>query len=123
VTATPAPSTAAEATPAPTADANAFVPKAGGPRIEILSVIAGKTIKVKVSNLHPNLEYVFTMGPFGEAETKGKEAGKFTSDNTGASELSLTIPPGIEDLNLISIIMESTKGYAFNFFYNITTAE
>jgi hypothetical protein len=123
VTATPVPSTAAEATPAPTADANAFVPKAGGPRIEILSVIAGKTIKVKVSNLHPNLEYIFTMGPFGEAETKGKEAGKFTSDNTGASELSLTIPPGIEDLNLISIIMESTKGYAFNFFYNITTAE
>jgi len=131
VTATPAPTTAAEATPAPTAeptpaptaDANAFVPNPGGPRIEILSVLAGKTIKVKATNLYPNLEYVFSMGPFGEAATMGKEAGKFTSDNAGAAELSLTIPEPIKDLNLISIIMESSKGYAFNFFYNITTAE
>ncbi|HSN94132.1 MAG TPA: hypothetical protein VLR89_03610 [Anaerolineaceae bacterium] len=127
VTATPAPTTVVEATPAPTpaptADPNAFVPKPGGPRIEILSVVAGQTIKVKATNLHPNLEYVFTMGPFGEAATMGKEAGKFTSDNTGAVELSLTIPEAVKDLNLISIIMESSKGYAFNFFYNITTAE
>lgn len=119
--ATPAPTV--EATPAPTADANAFVPKPGGPRIEIVSVVAGQTIKVKATNLHPNLEYVFTMGPFGEAATKGKEAGKFTSDNSGAAELMLTIPEAVKDLNLISIIMESSKGYAFNFFYNITTAE
>jgi hypothetical protein len=131
VTATPAPTTVVEATPAPTveatpaptADPNAFVPEPGGPRIEILSVVAGQTIKIKASNLHPNLEYVFSMGPFGEAATKGKEAGKFTSDNTGAAELSLTIPDAVKDLNLISIIMESSKGYAFNFFYNITTAE
>ena len=127
VTATPAPTAAVEATPgptpAPTADANAFVPEPGGPRIEILSVVASQTIIVKATNLYPNLEYVFTMGPFGEAATMGKEVGKFTSDNTGAAELSLTIPDGFKDLNLISIIMESSKGYAFNFFYNITTAE
>ena len=126
VTATPTPGTA-EATPAPTTeaspDANAFVPKPGGPRIEIVSVVAGQTIKVKATNLHPNLEYVFTMGPFGEAATQGKEAGKFTSDNSGAAELNLNIPEAVKDLNLISIIMESSKGYAFNFFYNITTAE
>ena len=119
---TPAPTAVAEATPAPTADPNAFVPEPGGPRIEILSVVAGQTIKVKATNLHSNLEYVFYMGPFGEAETKGKEAGKFTSDNTGEYELSLTIPEGFKDLSLISIIMESSKSYAFNFFYNITTA-
>ncbi len=119
---TPAPTTVADATPAPTADPNAFVPKPGGPRIEILSVVAGQTIKVKATNLHSNLEYVFTMGPFGEAKTKGLEAGKFTSDNTGEAELILKIPEGVKDLSLISILMESSKSYAFNFFYNITTA-
>jgi len=121
--ATPAPTTAVEATPAPTTDPNAFVPKPGGPRIQILSVVSGQTIKVKATNLHSNLEYVFTMGPFGEVDTKGKEAGKFTSDNTGEYELTLTIPEDFKNFSLISILMESSKSYAFNFFYNITTAE
>ena len=119
---TPAPTPLAEATPAPTVDPNAFVPEPGGPRIDILSVVAGQTIKVKATNLHSNLEYVFSMGPFGEAETKGVEAGKFTSDNTGEHEITLTIPAGFKDLSLISIIMDSSKSFAFNFFYNITTA-
>ncbi len=124
VTATPTPTTSAtEPTPAPTVDANAFVPKPGGPRIQILSVVAGQTIKVKATNLHSNLEYTFSMGPFGEVDAKGKEAGKFTSDNTGEADLTLTIPEEFKNLSLISILMESSKSYAFNFFYNVTTAE
>ncbi|MEA4813026.1 MAG: hypothetical protein VB108_10735 [Anaerolineaceae bacterium] len=109
------------ATPEPTKDPNVFVPKPGGPRIDILSVQGGKAIKVKATNLYPDVEYSFKMGNFGSADT-GKEAGKFTADKSGSQELSLEIPEGVKDLNIISILMESKKGFAYNFFYNITTS-
>lgn len=96
----------------------------GYPTFDIVSVKPDESVTIKVVNLPPNQTFTVRMGKIGTRAIGGIEVGQFTSGSGGTQTLTYNIPAGLKGLRQISIRMDSKPGgyFAYNWFYNTTTA-
>jgi hypothetical protein len=96
----------------------------GIPTFSIVSVEKDKSVTVKTQNLTPNDSFNVTMGPMGTQGVGGTVVDVVDSGSGGTKTYTFDIPSSLYGAYKISIRMQSpTSGYyAYNWFYNNTTA-
>lgn len=97
-------------------------PKAGTstiPTFSIVAVVRDSKVTIKTSNFPANQTFTVRMGPAGTRAIGGTVIGTTDSGAGGSFEATYTIPDGLKGSTIISIRMDSPKGYyAYNWFWN-----
>lgn len=97
-------------------------PKSGTttiPTFSIIAVVRDSKVTIKTSNFPANQTFTVRMGPSGTRAIGGTVVGTTESGTGGSFEATYTIPDGLKGSTIISIRMDSPKGYyAYNWFWN-----
>lgn len=93
----------------------------GIPTFSISAVVADDSVTIKTSNLPANRTFTVLMGKIGTKAVGGVEVGKLESSKGGTLEATYKIPATLKGLSQISIRMDSSPFFAYNWFYNQST--
>ncbi len=101
------------------------VPVVKYPYFNIVAVEKDQTVSVQGKNFPANTEFKVLLGKMWTMGINGIQAGTFNSGEGGDMTATFTIPPELVGLIRISIRLQATSGgwYAYNWFWNNTTAE
>jgi len=94
------------------------VPAAPIPTFSIVTVVKDDSVTIKTSNFPANRTFTVLMGKIGTKAVGGVEVGKTDSGKGGSFEATYKIPASLKGLSQISIRMDSTPFFAYNWFYN-----
>ncbi|NLN70027.1 MAG: hypothetical protein GX142_04490 [Chloroflexi bacterium] len=94
------------------------------PTISIVSVNADETVTIRSHNFPANYEFSVLMGKMGTKGVNGIHVATISSGTGGSFDATFSIPPELKGDYQIAIRLASTSGgfYAYNWFYNATTA-
>lgn len=98
---------------------------AGYPTFSIVSVARDQSVTIKTKNLPANDTFDVLLGRMGTKGINGIKVATTNSGAGGALELTYAIPAALKGLYQIAIRLQSNTGsgyYAYNWFYNNTTA-
>ena len=96
----------------------------GYPTFSIGSVVVDKSVTIQTHNLPANDTFDVTMGPMGTKGVNGVKVDVVDSGSGGTKTYTFDIPSSLAGSYQISIRMQSPSSgyYAYNWFYNDTTA-
>jgi hypothetical protein len=96
----------------------------GFPTFSIESVVVDKSVTIKTNNLPPNDTFTVTMGKIGSLGVGGTVVKNTDSGTGGSQTLTYDIPSTLVGQSLVAIRLQSptTGYYAYNWFFNDTTA-
>jgi hypothetical protein len=94
------------------------------PTFSIVSVVEDGSVTIRTSNFPANRTFTARMGAIGTRAIGGTVVGTLESGAGGALTATFNIPDGLKGSNQIAIRLDSTTGgyFAYNWFYNSTTA-
>jgi len=118
-TAQPAPEPTEEPTPEPTQEA----PAVKYPSFSIVAVEKDKTVSIEGENFPKNTDFTVLMGKMWTMGIKGIESGSFNSGEGGDIQATFEIPAEFAGLSQIAIRLQGEVFYAYNWFWNSSTAE
>lgn len=96
------------------------------PTFSIVSVVSDTSVTVETYNFPANQNFVVTMGPMGTQGVNGIVVATTNSGAGGTFRATYTIPEALKGSYQVSIRMQTTHQYpyfAYNWFYNNTTAD
>lgn len=92
---------------------------ASAPRLNIVSVEAGRTVTVQAVNLAPNQKVEVRLGKNGTLGVSGALVGTVTTDANGQFSGTYTLPENLRADSIVAIRIESQNGrYAYDWFWN-----
>lgn len=96
----------------------------GYPTFSIQAVVRDQSVTIKTNNFPANDTFTVTMGKFGTLGIGGTVVTTTNSGQGGIFTVTYTIPAGLQGQAKIAIRLQSptTGYYAYNWFYNNTTA-
>lgn len=94
----------------------------GIPTFSIVAVAKDETVTIRTNNFPANRTFTVSMGKIGTRAIGGVEVGKTESGKGGSFEATYPIPASLKGLAQISISLDSSPYYAYNWFYNNATA-
>lgn len=97
----------------------------GIPTFSIESVVANESVTIRTNNFPRTREFVVTMGAMGTKGINGIPVATTDSGAGGVFTSTYQIPEALQSSNRIAIRLEAPSGgfYAYNWFYNSTTAD
>ncbi len=119
VTASKTPTKTPTKTGSVTVTATPKTPPSTIPTFSIIAVVRDSKVTIKTSNFPANQTFTVRMGPSGTRAIGGTVVGTTESGTGGSFEATYNIPDGLKGSTIISIRMDSPKGYyAYNWFWN-----
>lgn len=96
----------------------------GFPVFYIVSVVQGHTVTIQTQNLPPNDKFTVTMGAYGTYGIGGSVVATSDSGAGGSQKFTYDIPASLAGAYQIALRLQSptTGYYAYNWFYNNSTA-
>lgn len=94
------------------------------PTFSIVSVSRDQSVQIRTANFPPNTDFRVRMGPMGTRAINGTVVTIVNSGNGGVVDFSLAVPANLAGSGQIAIRLENdfTGHYAYNWFYNNSTA-
>jgi hypothetical protein len=111
-------------TPAPGTPAPTPTPRhVSIPTFSIVGVERDQTVTIRTNNFPANQTFTARMGPMGTRGIGGTVVGTVDSGAGGTFEATFNVPAGLRSSHRIAIRLDSPAGFfAFNWFFNTTTA-
>lgn len=97
-------------------------PVTGIPTIQICSVVRDQQIVFQTANYPANMNFTVTMGPMFTQGLGGAISGTFNSGAGGTLRQTMPIPNEVKGLDQISLRVQGSPQYSYNWFWNTTTS-